>query len=76
MTAALEEDSDPLLTHFAHRDEFFELFGRFIKVDVGVEPSTKEDADEEGCLKSMGWIVSPARISTSIIKSSPVGAAL
>jgi hypothetical protein len=52
--SALEDDSDPTYTHFAHHDEFFHLHGRLMG-DQG--SSTRSEKEEDGWVDSMGAIV-------------------
>lgn len=60
--AALEDDADPNLTHFAHKQEFFNALSRFLAVDVAAEATPAQDAEEEGWLQAMGAIVSPRSV--------------
>lgn len=58
MAVTLEDDSDPTLTHFAHRDELLSLLQRLKSVNLDVAPSNEQDVEEEELLSAIGAIVS------------------
>ena len=58
MAVTLEDDSDPTLTHFAHRDELLSLLQLLRLVDLDVAPSNEQDVEEEELLGAIGAIVS------------------
>ena len=58
MSTALDSDADPTYTHFGHRDEFQKLLGRLLELDLGREPTVKEEEDEVKLVDQMGDIVS------------------
>ncbi|WVQ80901.1 hypothetical protein IAT38_003008 [Cryptococcus sp. DSM 104549] len=55
--AALEDESDPTYTHFAHRAEFLASLGQFLAIDACREPSSKEDEEEDALVESLGAIL-------------------
>jgi hypothetical protein len=59
MSKALEDDSDPTYTHFAHRGEFIDLLQQSLALDLLHEPTQKENEQEERLVNAMGTIVSP-----------------
>ncbi|WVQ93564.1 hypothetical protein IAU59_000639 [Kwoniella sp. CBS 9459] len=55
--AALEDDSDPTYTHFAHRSEFLDLLDRFLNLDIERESDVKEDEVEDFLVNALGGIL-------------------
>lgn len=58
MSQALEEESDPTFTHFAHRADFKRLLERFIILDVGGQSTIEEEEEEDKLVEALGAIVS------------------
>ena len=58
MSQALEDNSDPTFTHFAHRVNFLTLLEQFVNLDVGEQTNLREEEDEDKLVEALGAIVS------------------
>ncbi|KAL7418710.1 hypothetical protein Q5752_006393 [Cryptotrichosporon argae] len=56
-TAQGLDSQDPTYTHFAHRESFLDLLGRFLQLDVAVTPTVKQTQAETVLLESLGAIL-------------------
>jgi hypothetical protein len=57
MSSALQDEADPIYSHFGHRTEFLELLEQFMAVDVGCQASKVEDERERDLIGSLGATV-------------------
>jgi hypothetical protein len=57
MSAALQDEADPIYSHFGHRSEFLELLSDFLEVDVASQPSKGQDEREREIVRALGAIV-------------------
>lgn len=57
MSAALQDEADPIYSHFGHRSEFLKLLNDFLEVDVASQPSKGQDEREREIVRALGAIV-------------------
>ena len=51
-------EDDPTYTQFAHKDQFLDLLGQLLQVDIRTEPSDLEDEQEVKLVDDLGALVS------------------
>ena len=55
---ALEDESDPTYTHFAHRQEFLRLLDGFLELDLRGNVEPRDHEEEERLVDQLGDVVS------------------